>query len=278
MPKEVPISEISDLIKRETIEQLWHFTVGFLRLETTPKGKDVTLLGSGILVKADNVAAILTAHHVTEVLPRQGRLGFILSTSEEKTTIDVTGINPIRIDRGEVDADGPDLAIVCLSTSVATSLNANKSFYNLDLRRDLLLNHPPDDHAGIWVAQGFVEELTSTDSRSNPRKTVKAFCQFGALGGVDSYEVRGGHDYCKFPMFEKDIGEKPKNFGGVSGGGLWQVVLRATEEGAISIDQLLLRGLVYYQDPFKEGASALRCHAHRSLYESAYAAITECAP
>ncbi len=279
MPKESLISDIPKSILSRASQELWHYTIGFLRLGVTGRQQTAELLGSGVLVTAKNQPAILTAHHVLKELPKSGRLGLVLSDKEEKTNIDVNGISYVEMDRGQVDADGPDIGFVRLSGAVASSIGAKKSFYNLDKHKEALLKNPPRDHVGFWDANGFIEQLTMVDTKTNPKQTVKAFCQFGALGGVVDYKERGKYDYCKFPIIDIRANQKPDNFGGVSGGGLWQIVLGETDGGEIKVKESLLRGLVYYQDPFDEqGRSALRCHAHKSIYEHAYRAIANSVP
>jgi len=279
MPKEMLLPDIPESILSEISLEHWHYTVGFLRLGVTGRQKTAELLGSGVLVTAKDRPAILTAHHVLRVLPKSGRLGLVLSNKEEKTNIDVNGIDYVEMDRGQVDADGPDIGFVRLSGALASGIGATKSFYNLDKHREALLNNPPRDHTGVWDAQGFIEQLTLVDTQTNPRQMVKAFCQYGAFGGVIEYDERGKYDYCKFPIEYMKVDQEPNNFGGISGGGLWQIVLDATEEGGVKVTESLLRGLVYFQDPFDEkGHSALRCHAHKSIYEHAYREIANSAP
>ena len=279
MPKEMLLSNIPKSILSEATQEHWHYTVGFIRLGVTGRQQTAELLGSGVLVTAKNQLAILTAHHVLKVLPKSGRLGLVLSDKEEKTNIDVNGIGYVEMDRGQIDADGPDIGFVRLSDVVASSIGATKSFYNLDKHKEAFRKSPPRDDAGVWDAQGFIEQLTLVDTQANPRKMVKAFCQFGAFGGVKEYEERGKYDYCKFPLEDMEVDQEPSDFGGISGGGLWQIVLGETEEGEVKVKESLLRGLVYFQDPFDEqGHSALRCHAHKSIYEHAYREIANSAP
>lgn len=270
------LSDIPKSILSEATQEHWHYTVGFIRLGITGRQQTAELLGSGVLVSARNQPAILTAQHVLRVLPKSGRLGLVLSEKEETTNIDVKGIDYVEIDRGQVDAEGPDIGFVRLSGAIASSIGATKSFYNLDKRKDALLKNPPCDRAGIWDAQGFIEQLTSVDTQANPRKMVKAFYQYGAFGGVNEYEERGKYDYCKFPIEHMEEDQKPNNFGGISGGGLWQIMLGTAEGGEVIVKESLLRGLVYFQDSFDEqGRSALRCHAHKSIYEHAYRVISK---
>ncbi len=86
-------------------------------------------------------------------------------------------------------------------------------------------------------------------------------------------EMHGQHDYFVFPLSLPPDGSIPHNFGGVSGSGLWHVLLREEKDGVLTVDKYLLQGLTYYQDPHFEGRSALRCHGTKSIYDVAYSAL-----
>lgn len=276
---ELSLSDVPDSLLSEAGRNLWHYTVGFLKLGKTKKYETADLLGTGVLVTAKGQPAILTAHHVLKVLPTSGRLGLVLSDKEENTNIDVNGINYVEIDRGAVDAEGPDIGFIRLSRAVSSAIGAKKSFYNLDKHREKFLSNPPRIDTGIWDIQGFIEQLTTMDLQPNRKQTVKLFCQYGAFGCVADYEEIGMYDYCRFPIVDLIEGQEPNNFGGVSGGGLWQFVLEQVDDKNFRIKESLLRGLVYYQEPLNEqGHFALRCHAHRSIYEHAYKEIAKNAP
>lgn len=279
MSKELLLSDIPESKITEAGQVTWHYTIGFVRLGIINNQETADLLGSGVLVTANRQHAILTAHHVLEILPKTGRLGLVLSDKEEKTTIDINGVDYVKIDRGKTNEDGPDIGFVKLSTNIASVIGAKKSFYNLDKRQELFLNNPPDEHDGIWDAQGFIEQLTLEEMDNNQKKMVKAFCQYGAFGGVEGYEIRGKFDYCNFPINDLKTDRDPDNFGGISGGGLWQFILGMNKEGELKVKEVFLRGIVYFQDAFDENQkSNLRCHAHKSIYEQAYSKISSNTP
>ncbi len=272
-PRERSITEIPEGIFKSATEHLWQFTVGFVAVERKGKVEEATLRGSGILVKAKGTCAFLTAEHVIGNLPREGRLGLILSTKAEQTSIDISGVHYLRIERGRDPRAGPDIAAIVLSSPVASTVASKKTFYNLDVSREQLMTAPPNDREGIWIASGFVEELTQIDPNPAPYESVKGFCDFGAVGGVESYSVNGQHDYFEFPISQPPGGSVPHDFGGVSGSGLWHVLLREKEGGDLTPYQYILQGLTYYQDPYVEGRSALRCHGPKSIYGVAYEAL-----
>ncbi len=268
-PRERRLNEIPRTLLREATEYLWQFTVGFLDVRKEKDKEDAVLLGSGVVVRARNTYAFLTADHVIDVLPKRGRLRLILSARTEQTAIDVSGIQYLRIDRGTDDRAGPDLGAVLLSSEIASAIGAKKSFYSLDSRRDELLSRPPADNEGIWIASGFVEELTRIDPTPDHYVKVKAFCNFGSVGGAQAYEAQEPYDYFQFPIESPEVGA-PHDFGGVSGSGVWHVLINERQDKSLVIRKYLLQGIAYYQDAYVKGNSALRCHGTRSIYAAAY--------
>src|SRR6266702_1324169 len=158
--EELPLTQLPDSFLEAVALHLAQYSIGFLRIEDTPRGQDAFLLGSGTLVTVGTTHAILTAHHVLQVLPKSGRLGLILSPTIHQHTIDTQALVYKEIARGTVDSEGPDLGAVILAPSIAAAIAARKTFYNLDSRRVQLLETPPDRHDGVWFVHGFVNDRT----------------------------------------------------------------------------------------------------------------------
>jgi hypothetical protein len=91
-------------------------------------------------------------------------------------------------------------------------------------------------HANIKIAGGFI----------NPQ-----------------FHERGRHDYCDFVM--DTTAAMPKDFGGLSGGGLWRIVVyRSSQTGEIDWGKRL-EGVVFFQFPQEKGSRRLRSHGPKSL-------------
>lgn len=142
----MPLGELPRAVIEAAARDIVQYTIGFVRVTSTPRGQDAVLLGSGTLVSVGSKHAVLTAHHVMSILPRAGRLGVVIESTTQQYTIDVQGLNYIPIERGKTDADGPDLAAVLLAPPIASAIAAKKTFYNLDLRREQMLHSPPALH------------------------------------------------------------------------------------------------------------------------------------
>jgi hypothetical protein len=276
---EIPITNIP----RELFDSIWQrlsdYTIGFLRVKDTPAGQDADLLGSGTLVQIGTTRAILTAHHVVDVLPTEGRLGLILSRNLSQHNVDSQGLSYLKIARGEIESKGPDLAAVILSPTIASSIGAIKSFYNLANHRDNMLTDPPDIQEGVWINNGFVAELTIQEEGRNGYSSIKGFFILSGVGGPENQPAeREEYDYISLPVtYSKEPG-LPTSFGGMSGGGLWQVQLITGPSGVIKPNAFLLSGVVFYQEGPINQRSDLICHGRSSVYQVAYEAIKQSQP
>ena len=82
---------------------------------------------------------------------------------------------------------------------------------------------------------------------------------------------RGGFDYID-AVVPLDAAGLPSTFGGVSGGGLWQIRL-ARDGDKWSWITPLLQGCAFYETPPSDGKRALRCHGPKSVYHEGIDAV-----
>lgn len=272
--EDLPLKEIPDAILNSILHAVADYTVGFLRLDDTPRGKNLTLLGSGTLITVNSVDAILTAHHVLTELPRSGPLGLVLSERINAPMISTIGLRYLEIDRGTIDSDGPDLGAVILSPAITSELRAKKSFHNLDVRRDALLTQPSAIEDGLWILQGFVGEWTTEEFGVDGSEKTVGFYELSSSGIVNHDYTVGNHDYFVMPVSYRGRSRVPRNFGGTSGGGLWQVrLVKRKSDGEFTHQTPVLSGVAFYQEPIQQEQSAVKCHGRRSIYQVAYEAI-----
>jgi len=145
--EEVRFADIPHELFESVTRQLSNYTVAFFRIEETPSTEDAVLLGSGTLVEIDGVYGILTAHHVMEVLPKKGDVGFLLFSNLHRYTISADFLGYIKVARELIESDGPDLAVIILPPANLGQIKALKSFYNLGLKLDQILSTPPEKGA-----------------------------------------------------------------------------------------------------------------------------------
>ena len=270
---QIQIQDLPVPLQTKIVSRLGQHTVGFLRVPTLSKPPE--LLGSGVLVAVGSARAILTAHHVVEVidaLPEKERLGLLLEKTEQPQTIDTKGVALLKVGRGK-NGSGPDLGGVILARSIAGSIGAIKNFYNLDKRRDQMLHKPPDLKNGAWVAQGFIAEKTVVTPFPDGRGAGVVFHGDGLFGGPENVEEIGGYDYLDYPvspLARQTPPPLPRSWGGMSGSGLWQIPLRDNggnlEVENIDYDAPLLSGILFRQRKV-DGEMWIRCHGRKSVYQ-----------
>ena len=272
-------------LMHKIVERLAQHTVGFLRLQT-PSGPP-ELLGSGVLVSAGNTRAVLTAHHVIEVIDKLSateRLGLLLEKTNQPHTINKDGVALRKIARGR-NALGPDLGALILAPPIASSIefSSMKSFYNLDKRRDQMLHAAPDLRMGAWVAQGLIQEKTIVTPLPDGRGASVLFKGDGLFGGPENVEEIGGYDYLDYPvtpLAREMTPSLPRTWGGMSGSGLWQIPLKANganlEVANSEFDTPLLSGVVFRQRKV-DGEMWIRCHGRKSVYQRALGVLMQSA-
>jgi len=277
--EEYPLGDLPEAVIEAAARDVANYSIGFLHVKSSPRrSNDVRLLGSGTLVSVGPTHAILTAHHVLSALPRNGRLGLIISPTAQQHSVDTQGLVYIQIARGRVDSEGPDLGAIVLAPSIASSIGAKKSYYRLDSHRDHLLNSPPHIRDGFWFVNGFIDEWTVEEPDKDGWGLVKGFYNLSAAGGPDNTIVVGNHDYFAFPVSYRGRSVAPKSFGGMSGGGLWQVPLTRDAQRQIKHTTPLLSGVVFYQEPTTDTSCGVRCHGRLSVYKVAFEAIEQKRP
>ncbi len=83
--------------------------------------------------------------------------------------------------------------------------------------------------------------------------------------GPEKRQDRDGLDYLDFEMDLRFRG-LPRNFGGVSGGGLWRVLLYCSPETDEIDWKMSLHGVAYYQLPIVDKHRDIRCHGPVSIH------------
>jgi hypothetical protein len=246
-------------------------TIGFVGTKHVSGRRVPHLLGSGVLVSANRKKAILTAGHVLDVLPKTDRLGLFMTPGSELETIDSSGLARVEFPRGSQESTGPDLGALILAPTIASSIGAKKTFVNLDRHRDKVLSATRGVHDGIWLAQGFLAEETILVHE--PGGVHCYLYNFSAIGGPDEIIRVAEHEYVDYPVSFEARENCPVSWGGMSGGGLWQVPLSLTGD-EITDAYPILAGILFYQHPTSDTTAGVRGHAWRSIYGEAYDAIS----
>jgi hypothetical protein len=126
----------------------------------------------------------------------------------------------------------------------------------------------------MWIIHGLPDERTvERPDTATGYGIAKVFYKFGGIGRPTSLVQIGEHDYFTIPIHPAAPPPVPKNFGGMSGGGLWQIPLIRKPSGELNNRSPLFSGIAFYQHAVTDAGSALRCHGRASIYGVAYDAI-----
>jgi hypothetical protein len=270
------ITELPKKLLHEVSQIIESYSTGLIKVTNTPSGKEVPLLiGSGTFVLISNTYGILTAAHVIDLLEGLYSLGLILSEYEHKYTINSEYLEVIRVAKGKVDSDGPDIDFIVLPSSELGTIKAKKSFHNLDIKRDRMLYNPPELDNGFWAFYGVPDIKTIDKPPAKGFELIKGYNTYCYFGGIKNIYMVGGFDYCNFEVRYDSISNIPDTFGGVSGGGLWQIPLRKSAEQTIEPIEYILSGVVFYETERTGLYRSVKCHGRKSIYDMAYSFISE---
>jgi hypothetical protein len=270
MSPEINTSDIPDGDLKAISDHLVTYFVPLLVLSPEDPKHPVDFAGSGTLVELNSRHYILTADHVWNKTQNWPEIGLVLEAKGgTPLTIPRAGVSVKRLGEGEYSEWGPDLALIELPRQIVGAIQSRKSFLNLARRREMLATHPPTTEKALWVVVGMVGE-SSTMTVAPEAGLADLYVQAKAFfGGTCRVDEREGFDYITTNA-ETTLPEVPTTFGGVSGGGLWQVDLARSKRGVFLAKQDHFRGVAFWEQPMLQNKVAIRCHGPRSLFEVAW--------
>ena len=264
----IPIEDIPQVVLDDAGLRLQDYLVPiFALLQRSPEPR---LIGSGTLVKIEGTHHILTAAHVWYETRDAEQIGLVLTAYPSKFVMPRAAISTKQLWNRENPEWGPDLALLELARPFVSTIAAHKSFLNLAQQRAMLAVHPPATEKGLWAVTGMVGKFSAVQ-RLPETRTIEANVQGRAFFSVthQTYQ-RDGYDYLD-PIAKLELPGVPSSFGGVSGGGLWEVGLSMTKSGTISWDgKPHFRGVAFWQSADSDGSRVIRCHGPRSIFERAW--------
>jgi hypothetical protein len=231
------------------------------------------LIGSGTLVNIDNTYAILTAHHVAELIdePDVSHLGINIAAYPHGFFIPIQHLEHIVVGNCNAGANGelgPDLSLIrLLEPSSIGTIRSKKSFYNLDNRErnrfwvELPVAHMP------WYLVGAPAERSRTQGEFGTSHHILTAVHFHGEATFMSVVSRDGFD---FVTLELIAGEHsyPTDYRGVSGGGAWILPLTMDPEigiSTLSYNPPILAGVAYYQTELDSRRRQIICNGPESI-------------
>ncbi len=232
--------------------------------------EDVILIGSGTLVDIDGILGILTAQHVIEAIQKDEDINFVISKKLHKFSLKTQFLTRILIAKGTNSSRGPDIGFIKLPETSLGSIKAVRSFYNIGRRRDKILKYPPENNMGVWCLCGFPDEKTRHEGPQKGFNIVKNVLQLCGFGCISGQCVSNDFDYFDFNIHYNEKTQPPMSFGGVSGGGLWQVIIDRRCDGELILKEIILSGVAFYQSSLKDNMRIIKCHGRQTVYDQAY--------
>jgi hypothetical protein len=253
------------------------YAIGFILLTPTEREARAELGGSGTLVTIDNMDGILTASHVVRLLDTKEYIGLVLPSRLEPRVHNVL-LDMKKCRRFDFPPEArwsyrPDMSFIIPPYDTLSTLKAKKVFYSLSKRRSEILEQPPAVNDGIWILSGCSQEWVSDIPPEFGFKKGMLFKGMHGKGIITAAreDKLGQFDYLSFGALYNELYSGPNSYGGISGGGLWQLLVSQEADG-LKITDRVLSGVAFCQS--KKGISPegethhIACHGRRSLYQA----------
>lgn len=237
------------------VRNLGDFTVALLAVYNNGSGERIALAGTGTLLALGGARFILTARHVwDEVLSAADHVGLTLTPDiTHRYLIARKDFVVFGLPRPHAWNEwGPDLILLRLPAESIGAVEAHRSYWCVEHRQDI--------HAEALE----VQVLMGTPAALGKFTNVHADLQItGMFLGPEEKQERNGFDYLDY---EIDLSfPVPRDFGGVSGGGVWRVFLYCSPQAAEIDWKMSLHGVAYYQLPIVAERRPIRCHGPLSV-------------
>ena len=208
-------------------------------------------VASGVFVNVGGMYGILTANHVAK--PVMDSEAFALNVSPHEhafwQTPDKFQHIPIGVMNPDVSKQefGPDLSFMrIVDPELLSTLKSIKSFAYLGSVDTRVFTKPLASYQ--WFIAGSPNEsFQVVVPSSNPEDVVRKTDNAAIEADVPDRVERGGYDYLQLGVSNGE-GACPKDYGGMSGGGVWLIRLDITGEDENTLGFTpVLSGIVYHQ-------------------------------
>ena len=244
------------------IRGIGSFTVPLFKIVS----KGIELAGTGTLFATRGSHYILTARHVwEEKLKSADKIGIgIEEDIANRFSVDRSVLVPCGPARPSAwDEWGPDMTFLRIPDGLVGSINARRVFYNPTVDGVAI----PADPVELWLLIGTPEDLGTFTSAKSEAQVYGRFVDPRDI----AYNTRDQLDYLDVKI-DTSSADTPRDFGGMSGGGLWRVeVYCSCSTGKIDWARSL-EGVAFWEFPIENNIRVVRCHGPQSI-ASAISAI-----
>lgn len=252
---------------------------------TIPIIVDETPIGSGTLVKIDDVYGILTAQHVVKVLGRpelhldytghpERHLCTVVADFPHSLKISTNALSIYLLDPSvtKYGPFGPDLAFIRLPNSCGflAELKARRYFTNLahntEKKKEIGCNE-----YGFFCFCGFPRQRDATGPAGMGFSETTVLSGGPFFTGPVKYTRYGNHDYYDLGITKATIDGFLDSFGGVSGGGLWKFPIyqkNGIQLGDKLNEDIVFAGVAFYEEKTSDGDYTVRAHGPVSIYDT----------
>ena len=274
MEKETEIINILDLpddLTDSICDHISRYSVALLRITSDSMNETMRLIGSSTLVTVNGHPSILTAEHVLSQIRDSDHLGLLTSIRGDLHRYSFTQNHIVvhRIAKGKDDARGPDIGVAVLPEANIGRLRAEKSFFNIDIRRERFNRGFIECDRGFWFTSGFPGESERDFQPNYGFSSIKGYKWLCGISGIKNEYNGSGYDYLEMAVeYSSCNPDLPNSFGGISGGGVWQVPLSKNSDGRLSQDEYILSGVAFFQTTLEGKHRLIRSHGRKTIYEN----------
>lgn len=265
-------SDLPESFLAETAARIHTHSVALIRVTKDEQGNDDGLyIGSGTLVSVNKVFGILTARHVAREFTGPCWMGVTIGREGKSNVFKVQSgfFQIVEIGIPQNEEYGPDLAFIHLALPDIGTIKATKSFHPILPDRNELLTYQPSIDFGVWFLAGAPgERMKAFAWEDGFRESLVFQLDCGLCSVEEEYQMLD-HDYLEAAVIYGEQTDPPSTFGGMSGGGLWHVMMAKHPDGSISAKKIYLAGVIYFQSAVDDRRRSIRCHGRFSIYERA---------
>jgi hypothetical protein len=223
-------------------DQLASFTVGLVR---QVEGAGSRVLGSGVLVSIEGRRGILTCGHVAQQYEKLQEIGLarFIDGTQQRRIVDIADAHHIIMRSSDKWTEKDlDLAFTYLNPEVADSIAAQSIFLNIENNRDRIEGGQPTDGYCIDAMLGLVAEYSGTPFIEEGKfiSPMRAVIYRGKMHSEENALLR-------FQTIDDDPEKLPRDFGGLSGSGLWRIHFVDHGAGKFDIIEKRLWGVASWQ-------------------------------
>jgi hypothetical protein len=125
----------------------------------------------------------------------------------------------------------------------------------------------------MWFLCGAPGEVTSIEKLNSGFRESIVFQLVCGLSAIEKEYRQNDHDYLEALVEYRDGASVPKTFGGMSGGGLWQIIFAQLPDSRLDVKHVHFAGIIFYESPLEMKKRLIRCYGRYSVYKHTIDAI-----